>query len=217
MFRSKRRRAALIVTALMTVSAGASFAVANVRDSEPGRLPLPVLLAPATGQVPLLPGAPDDVLSTLASRFPLVSNVRVGITKMPQEENPAESTDVRTVTYDLAVDSVVGSDATIPAGMAETVAERADQIGLRDVSVTTVRALQGAIEIVATASDPATAIAAYKGSGGLAGLLGIDPAIFEGVLLRIDDRTGTAVLFQGQAARNGSWLHWTDPAFATDE
>lgn len=101
--------------------------------------------------------------------------------------------------------------ATPPAGLADSVAARAEAQGLRDANLETVRGIQRALIITATTDTPRETAAMLLKDGVLTKLLGVPPTTYEGVLLKVSDATGNPVYNVGTASRAASSIVWVSP------
>ena len=107
-----RRRAAAAAVFAVVLAAGVTAAVTAYGDAGPAPDGLPGQLSPSVGNVPVIDGTPSDVLATLASRLPLVSNpatVAETVPASPDPGSPGSAVSGLKVLCDVAVDSATGS------------------------------------------------------------------------------------------------------------
>lgn len=98
-----------------------------------------------------------------------------------------------------------------PANVAQTIAARASERGLRDVHVSTVRGLQDAVVIQATTDTPRETAQKLSATRMLDELLDGPATRFEGAFLNVRDASGETVLESGIAARGGASVFWVRP------
>jgi hypothetical protein len=67
-----------------------------------------IQVSPRRGPVPIIPGTPDEVVSTLAARLPLVANARVQPESVPSDDPAYPPTTGLYVYYDLKVEATEG-------------------------------------------------------------------------------------------------------------
>ena len=104
----------------------------------------------------------------------------------------------------------------LPANLAETVAARAAEHGLRDVHVSIVRGLQDAVVIEATTDTPRETAQEFAATRILDGLLNGPAARFEGAFLNVEDASGETIFEAGIAARGVASLFWVRPGLGVE-
>lgn len=114
MLRFTRRRRIAILAVACVVGGVAAVAVSAYAGSTP-KDESPIQFSSSAGSVPLIQGSVSDVIATLESRFPLVSNARVvkeTVPASPDPGNPGQSVSGFEVLCDLSVTAAQGSAIT---------------------------------------------------------------------------------------------------------
>jgi hypothetical protein len=112
-FRTAARRSKIIAILTLVIASGSlgtAFAMSSAGPAEPPD-GSPVQFAPAVGNIPIVNGPPDTVVSTLAARLPLIANGRVVTETLPVSDT-GDTAAVPVLEYDLRVSSFDGPDIT---------------------------------------------------------------------------------------------------------
>ena len=99
-----------------------------------------------------------------------------------------------------------------PASLDEIASREGAQLGLRNIQVSTVRAIQPAVVLVATTDTPAASVNAVRQRGALDKLLGCPRKHLEGDYLELRDAAGTILYASGAARRAATGKWFVDPA-----
>lgn len=109
------RRRVIAAVVVLGVTSGVTVAVTAYASSGPTTDALTGQLSPSLGNVPVIQGTASQVLATLASRFPLISNpstVAETVPASPDPGSPGTAVTGLKLLCDLQVNSTKGSDIT---------------------------------------------------------------------------------------------------------